>query len=322
MEKTSPLISVVIPTYNSAPYVERCLNSVINQSIKNIEIILVDDMSSDHTPDILCSYANQFENIKLLKMKTKKTAGAARNVGIENSKGKYISFIDSDDWIDSDYYHHMLLTIKKDNTDIAISGVKREYENHKNSSVRYKYNSENIITGEYAITLLSRVIDQDISISSIVCNKLFRAKLIRGKGHRFIEKCNNNEDDIFTFNIFLDAKKVGINNKTNYHQYQRRGSVSRNFTKKHIDDLFFAFECISKTLKRRNLYKKYKLHYYAFFEKCLSYLLEAMRLSEQDESIISGYLVYAYLKSKNSIPYDEFIEYCGSKRIESFFRTS
>jgi len=318
MITNSPLISVIVPTYNSALFVERCLDSVINQSIKNIEIIVVDDLSTDQTINIIKSYADICNKIKIFESKKKGMAGGARNIGIENSNGKYISFIDSDDWIDTDFYYHMVNIIERDNVDIAVCGVKREYENAKSSSVRYNYNTKNTIDGKYALTLLSNVIDQDVSISAIVCNKLFKASLIKDHMRRFIDNCYN-EDDVFMFDIFLDAQKVGITNNTNYHQYQRRNSVSRSFTKKHIDDLFFAFKTIRGLLLKRNVFEEYRAHYYSFFEKCLGYMFESLRLSEQDNEAINAYLKYAYSASKDSIPFNEFIDHCGNKRIELFF---
>lgn len=316
--QTIPTVSIIVPTYNAAPYIERCIESIINQSFKDIEIIVVDDQSTDNTVELLNSYASQCKEIKILNTEKKQMAGGARNIGIDNARGKFISFIDNDDWVDTDFLYHMTRALSDEDADIAICGVKREYDNARSSCVRYEYNTKNIITGKFAISLLSRVLDQDISISAIVCNKLFRSEFLKEGGYRFFENCYN-EDDIFIFTAFLDAKKVSITNETYYHQYQRKNSISRSFNKKHIDDLFFAFKEIKKELSSRNLSQKYKEHYYAFFEKCLRYVLESIRLTEQNENAINTHLAYAYSISRDVIPYSEFIEYCGNKRIESFF---
>lgn len=318
MAQIYPKVSVVIPTHNSSLHIERCLQSVLNQSYKEIEIIVIDDQSSDDTVDKLTEYADRHPRFKLLKTDKLLMAGGARNLGLEIANGQYISFIDSDDWIDTDFLLCMVTAIEKANADIAVCGVKREYMNAKDSTVRYNYNSSNIIDGNFALLLLSRMVDQDVSISAIVCNKLFRSSFISDHELRFFSNCFN-EDDIFVFNAFFEADAVAITNKTNYHLFQRRNSASRKFEKKHIDDLFFAFQEIRNLLTRHKLFEEYKQHYYAFFEKCLTYLIETIRLSEQDDRIIDGYFKYAYSLNQDAITMTEFIDYCGNRRLERFF---
>lgn len=315
----NPLISIIIPTFNSSLHLRRCLDSILNQSIKDIEILAVDDLSTDNTVEILTSYRDHFPHMKVIVLETKTLAGGARNAGLQIAKGKYINFVDSDDWIDTNFYHHLVRSIEDWNADISICGVKREYENAKNSTVRYGYNVSNVISGWYALTLLSRVIDQDVAISAIVCNKLYKADFIEKHQLKFFENCIN-EDDIFVFHSFLKAKAVSITGNTNYHLYQRKNSISREFSKKHIDDLFFAFNEIQKILHQNNAFDKMKSHYYAFFEKCFSYVIESMQNSVQDDKEINSFFKYAYSVSKNILSINDFIDYCGNKRLTSFFK--
>lgn len=314
----NPLISIIIPTFNSRYYLGRCLDSVFNQSIKNFEIIVVDDQSTDNTVELLGRYHRCYPNMKIIELGTKALAGGARNMGLTIAKGKYISFVDSDDWLDTNFYYHLAHSIENGNTDMAICGVKREYDNAKNSKIRYRYDRSNIISGKYALSLMSRMLDQDIAISAIVCNKLFKADFIVKHKLNFFENILN-EDDIFMFNSLLEAETVSITNKTNYHLYQRRNSISREFTKKHIDDLFFAFYEIRKILIQKNCYEEMKHIYYAFFEKCFSYVIESMRNSVQNEETINSFFKYAFSISKDAISIDEFIDYCGHRRIMNFF---
>jgi glycosyltransferase involved in cell wall biosynthesis len=313
-----PQVSVIIPTYNSGSFLQRCLDSVLNQSIKDIEIIAVDDLSTDNTLELLYSYARANSNMRVICLSSKGLAGGTRNAGLNKAKGKYISFIDSDDWIDTNYYHYLINAIESANADLALCGVKRESDNVRNSCIRYKYDTHNVIEGRYALVLLSRMIDQDISISAIVCNKLFKASFLKEKNLKFLEN-SFNEDDLFTFQAFIEAGKVAITSDTNYHLYQRKNSVSRSFTKKHIDDLFEAFLKIRQTLNSKKLFEDYKHCYYAFFEKCFSYLIETLIISEQDDEIINQYFKYAYSTCGDAISANEFIEYWGNKRIMDFF---
>ena len=318
MDTKKPVVSVIIPTFNSQQFVKRCLDSIINQSLKEIEILVIDDMSTDSTVEILNEYAEKFNFINVYKTGKKLMAGGARNVGIDNAKGKYISFVDNDDWVDTNYYHYMVQAIDKENVDIAVSGVKREWSNSKNSAYRYKYNEQNIIDGNYALILLSRVIDQDISISAIVTNKLYKSSFINEYGFRFLEN-NFNEDDVFTFNAFLNCNRVCITDKTHYHLFQRKNSASRGFSKKHIDDMFFSFKEIREILIKRDQFDEYKGCYYSFFEKCLVYLIESINLSENDDEVINDYYKYAHSINNGAVKFDEFIEYCGNIRLQNFF---
>ena len=281
-------------------------------------MIVVDDHSDDDTVARIAEYVPSNIRLKLLKTEKNVMAGGARNIGLKNATGQYISFIDSDDWIDSNFLASLLEVIQSTNSDVAVCGVKREYSNAKNSTVRYAYNKNNVINGDFALSLLSRVIDQDISISAIVCNKLFRTQFIIDQNLQFFENCHN-EDDVFIFSAFLHTDSVAITNQTNYHLYQRQNSASRDFSTKHIDDLFFAFKEIKKILIAKDLYCKYKYHYYAFFEKCLNYIIESIRRSEQDDQKINQYFKYAYSLKQDAISMIEFIDYCGHRRLESFF---
>lgn len=313
-----PLVSVIIPVHNSQDFIDRCLQSVLNQSEKNIEIIIVDDQSSDGTPEIIEGYKSRYEHLRLFKTQTRLLAGGARNIGLGNSRGKFVCFLDSDDWIDSNFLHCMIESIESAEADVAICGVKKEYANAKDSEFHYRYNVSNTISGTYALCLLSRVIDQDVAISAIPTNKIFRADFIRKNRLRFLEN-SINEDDVFMFMAFVYADRVSITDKVNYHLFQRPNSISRQFSKRNISDLFDAFRTMRGELERLDLFSKYKREYCSFLEKCLQFVFETMRLAEQDERALTNYLNYAYEISEGAIEPREFIEYCGHRRIERFF---
>ena len=314
-----PIVTVIIPTHNSADLIDRCLESVLNQSEKNYEIITVDDQSTDDTRRVLQNYKTSLNNFSYFETPNRLMAGGARNIGLDHHKGKYVCFIDSDDWIDTNYLHYMISSIEEENSDVSISGVKREYPNAKDSEEHYKYNRKNVINGRYALCLLSRVIDQDIAISAITTNKIYRSQFIKKHRLRFLEN-SINEDDVFMFKVFLDATRVSITHMTYYHHFQRPNSISRSFSRKNFSDLMNAFNEIRTVLEDRNIFSEFRHHYYSFFEKCLQYVLESMRMAEQDEQTINAYLKYAYEISHETVSIQEFIEYCGYRRIERFFQ--
>lgn len=119
-----PKISVIIPVYNAQDYLERCLNSVCNQTLKEIEIICINDCSLDNSINILIKYFKKFSNLKIIDCKNNGGESIARNIGIDNSKGEYIAFVDNDDDIDIDFYEKLYDKAKKTNADIVKGNLK------------------------------------------------------------------------------------------------------------------------------------------------------------------------------------------------------
>ena len=122
------LISIIIPAYNVEKYISKCLESIIKQTYSNIEIILVDDGSTDKTSEICDEYEKKDDRIKVIHTENRGVS-EARNKGLENVKGNWITFVDSDDWIEEDFCEVLLKKIKDYDADIALCGYKRVTEN-------------------------------------------------------------------------------------------------------------------------------------------------------------------------------------------------
>jgi glycosyltransferase involved in cell wall biosynthesis len=120
INNSSTKVSIIVPAYNTEKYISKCLSSLVNQTIKDIEIIIVNDGSTDNTKDIISSFANENNNIKIINQDNLKQ-GAARNNGIKIASGEYIGFVDSDDWVDSDYFEKLYCAAKKYDSDIALA---------------------------------------------------------------------------------------------------------------------------------------------------------------------------------------------------------
>ena len=145
MENDSILVSVIIPAYNVEKYIAKCLDSLINQSLKDIEIIIIDDGSTDKTPFIIKDYANQDKRIKVIAQ-TNQKQGAARNRGLEAASGEYIGFVDADDWVDLNYFEKLYETAKKYNSDIALATNIRigSKKTKKRINIKYEIVSANL----------------------------------------------------------------------------------------------------------------------------------------------------------------------------------
>ena len=132
------LITVIIPCYNIEKYIERCIQSVEEQTYKNIEIIAVDDGSKDNTVQILEKLQNKYSNLKVFKNDKNKGAAYARNLAIRKSKGEYIGFIDSDDYIVKDYYEKLMQKAQEEDADLVATDIEITYEKNAQPAILSK----------------------------------------------------------------------------------------------------------------------------------------------------------------------------------------
>lgn len=237
------LITVIIPVYNVAPYLKNCINSVINQSYQNLEIILIDDGSNDGSENI-CDELKKLDNRIQVIHKTNKGVSAARNTGIEKAKGEYITFIDSDDRVDSEMIERMYYNAIKYNVDISCCLL---------DVVEPNKTVKKPISGKYGLFPSKEIISLYFSNQFIKdqtygpFNKLISSNLI--KRHKF-DSFHLGEDILFMFELLLDSKQIYYDNYVGYHYLQREGSAMKSkFSKKRLDYIF-AGEKIIKLCKQ------------------------------------------------------------------------
>ena len=194
------LVSVIIPVYNVENYLDFCLSSIVNQSYKNLEIVLVDDGSQDKSPEICDMYAKKDERIKVIH---KKNGGVsdARNSGVETASGEFITFVDSDDYVCQDYVKILLESVNEAEADISSVGFEVVFTDTDRSILTCTLGQRNILSGKEA---LQKTIHFQMGHS--VCGKLFRTSLIREL--RFSIGQAYAEDLEFFFSTLLKAKKV------------------------------------------------------------------------------------------------------------------
>lgn len=217
-----PLISLIIPCYNAERSLEKCLNSVVQQSYKNLEIIIVDDGSADGTSTIYKKFESRDERIKIIKQENSGVS-KARNRGVKSAAGEYICFVDSDDWVEPDYCSELYNSLIKENADIAI--VEASYEDADGNIVYIKPTSEEkIIDGKRALALLL----EDNVIQSHPWGKLYKVSFF--KNVNFPENLKCFEDYSTLFKIFDKAVKVVKSNRQLYHYIQHDDSLSHNLS--------------------------------------------------------------------------------------------
>lgn len=231
--KNNELISVIIPVYNVEPYVKRCIDTVLNQTYKNIEIIIVDDGSTDNSGKICDEYKNK-DNRVIVIHKENGGLSDARNTGIENCKGKYIVFVDSDDYIETTMVEKLYNDIKSSNADISICGI---YVS-ENDTIKEK------VTPKKSFSISGNTkydyIYNEYSLQTIVAwNKLYKRSIF--KKIRY-EKGRVHEDEIIICDILNNAKKISYMLEPLYYYIKRPGSISMRFSINSYNDMVYALE--------------------------------------------------------------------------------
>ncbi|WP_279167083.1 glycosyltransferase family 2 protein [Thomasclavelia cocleata] len=226
-------ISVVIPVYNVEKYLCRCINSVLGQTYRNIEVILVDDGSTDNSPTICDEYQKNDKRIKVIH---KKNSGAAssRNIGLSNAKGNYITFVDSDDYIELDMYEKMMRINEKYDCDIVLCDCYKENKNKREiftHNIREGYYNKEMLYKEYFPTLLmTNSVNYPPTISNWVC--LFNKILLDSHQIFYKDGLRFSEDLLFGSQaIYYASSFYYMKNHCYYHYMYNPTSVTNIFYK-------------------------------------------------------------------------------------------
>lgn len=220
------LISVIIPAYNVEPYIERCLKSVVNQTYKNLEIIIINDGSTDNTPFLCDKWEKQDKRIRVIH-KENGGLSSARNIGIENAQGDYLAFVDSDDWIEIDMYEYLIQLIKLYSVDVAFCDFARKRNKRK---IQLKNRKEKIVVreGEDIDRYFYRI-NGEKSSYAVWCG-LYKSTSI--KDIRFIEN-EINEDVLFRYEIYKKVRKIAFSNLYKYNYFvNKEGITQRKLSQK------------------------------------------------------------------------------------------
>ncbi|MGN0488971.1 MAG: glycosyltransferase family 2 protein [Ruminococcus sp.] len=225
------LISVIIPVYKVEEFLPRCVDSVISQTYKNLEIILVDDGSPDNCPQICDAYAKKDSRIKVVH-KNNGGLSDARNAGLDIATGTLISFIDSDDWIDRKTYELIIKAMEETHSNIGACGYIKTTES--NEKAVYD-DSFSVLNAEQAIGATV----ENVTVGTVVWNKVYRREVLDGLQFR-VGKYN--EDEFFTFYALDKAQKIVYLHAKLYFYFQRSGSIMGNYSIKRLDMLDGVYE--------------------------------------------------------------------------------
>ena len=268
------LVSIVVPIYNVENYLRQCLDSIMGQTYQNFECLLINDGSPDHSADICREYVSKDSRFLYFE-KENGGVSSARNLGIEHSKGEYITFIDSDDWVDSDYLEVLYNALIDENADISVSTYKRF---HMADNCWYFHSfqrgyEKKIFTGSELIDNLQLLSSFDHSYGS-VCGKL--VKSVRVETIRFNEETTLGEDMEFWYKLYLISDKIVYVNKDTYI-YRTSNDEYKHFELEKIrSDIQHRLNFIAFLTAR-------KLEVSSYVDDCILYLhdlVDKMKLEE------------------------------------------
>lgn len=247
------LISIIIPVYKVEKYLEKCIESVLKQTYTNLQIILVDDGSPDNCGKICDEYAKKDSRIEVIH-KANGGLSDARNVGISKAKGRYIGFVDSDDYIKEDMYEILLNLIKKYDADVSICNLYDVIDG--NECIR---NKENGIREYSRIDILKEIL-LDKNIQSYAWNKLYEKELFDEIKYPIGKKY---EDIGTTFYLFEKCNKIVVTSEPEYYYLKRADSLVNNVTESTILDyteiIIQRYIYIKQNIKELRKYNNYYL---------------------------------------------------------------
>lgn len=235
-----PKVSIIVPVYNVEKYIERCLNSLVNQTLKDIEIIIVNDGSADGSKGIIQKYLNKYKNIVYLE-KENGGLSSARNYGIPYAKGEYIGFVDSDDYVELTMYEKMYNKAIEEKSDMVECDFIWEYPNKKREDIGKMYSSKKEAIVEARVVAWNKIIKKDI---------IEKTKITFPEGLRY-------EDIEFFYKIVPYLDKISFVKETLVHYVQRESSIA-NTQNERTGEIFKIWENVLNYYIENNIFNEYR----------------------------------------------------------------
>lgn len=246
------MVSIIVPVYNVKDYLEKCVNSILCQTLKEIEILLVDDGSTDGSDKICDSYATLDKRVNVIH---KKNGGStsARNAGLQVAKGEYIGFVDSDDWIEPEMYEVLLTRIEIDQSDVVIS---KKCYNHPKSEYTESISIPDGVYEKGNKTLLKNLIySEDFCTRGItpnLCDKLFKKSILLKYQLQVDPRIKYGEDDVCVYSCLINADKITIVNQAFYHYRIREGSICHSTDDRYFERITYFYNELKKNFLKHS----------------------------------------------------------------------
>ncbi len=300
------LVSIIIPVYNLEGYIEKCLDSALNQTYKNIEVILIDDGSVDRSGEICDYYKNKDKRVKVIH---KENSGlvAARKFGLEISRGEYVLPLDADDWIEPDMVETMVTFMKENDIDFAQCGLVWEYTDGR------KTQNEDILPERiYDLSDLNCLLYKNLfvgfgigtkdGVRLNICSCIFKREILFRSQMAVPDGLHNGEDDACFFIAILQSRRFYMCNRPFYHSSVRRKSMSRSHEMFFVEQVFMIEKCVRPVIENHVFasclvprFNKYLLKLFnTYFKRTWGvgyhplYVFESKNVPNQSRIIIYG----------------------------------
>lgn len=262
-----PKVSIIVPVYNVEKYIEKCLTSLVNQTLEDIEIIVVNDGSKDNSKKIIEEFIQRYQKKIVYLEKENGGLSDARNYGIPYAKGEYIAFLDSDDYVEKDTYKRMYELAKKEKSDMVECDFYWEYPSKTKIDTGEIYHNKKEMLEKVRVVAWNKLIKREI---------LEKSKIEFPKGYRY-------EDVEFTYKLIPYLEKVSFLKEPCIHYIQRENSIS-NLQNARTKEIFDVLEHVINYYKDKNIYDEYEqqLEYiYARYLLCSS-LLRIVKIKDKE----------------------------------------
>ena len=312
-------ISVILPVYNVEKYLHVCLNSVLNQTYQDFEIICIDDASTDSSLEILEYFAKKDSRVKIIKQDFNQGPGHSRNCGLNVAKGKYIFFLDGDDWIDFNTFEVLVKKAEDNNLDLLFFNEINFHEERREFSMEgHSYNDSIINFDNNVFNHFDLDKENFFKLSSHVWNKLYLKSFLDNNNIRFSNENLAYEDIPFFYNVITAADRISLV-KDKLYNFRKNKFSFRKSNDERIFDMFRIYEDVLNVFfKNTQLYQYYKgvLLIYIFSNLGMKYDSIDNRLKErffiETQSLFSNFITYYNL-------YSDITENVDSKILNKFF---
>lgn len=278
------MISVIIPVFNVEEYLHDCINSVLKQSYQDFEIICIDDNSTDSSSEILEYFSKKDSRVKVYKNPLNKGQGYSRNKGLNMSQGKYVFFLDGDDWISFDTFEQLVKMAENKNLEVLMFKNIVYYENSQDFDMEQYYEMD------FLIKCHSKVFNhwdidktQIFSIPNGPCNKLYLKSFLDKYNIRFPNKNLINEDNPFFYKLLLYANRISFFDKYFYNRRRRPSSIMTLTNERLFESIEIVYEILEIFLENKAIYEHYKKEVITYIFNMLNIKYEQIDTEFKDE---------------------------------------
>lgn len=261
------MISIIVPIYKVEKYIKKCVDSILSQTYRELEVILVDDGSPDRCPALCDEYTKKDRRVKVIH---KENGGlvSARKAGVSAATGDYIGFVDGDDWIEPDMYMEIAEAIEKFVPDMVVTEFYSEFSTHTDVSDQIFenefYNKEKLITDIYPRMLFDGKFYR-FGINPNCWSKVFKKELLKKNLMQVASRTRMGEDAAFTYPCMLDAKDICYINKPFYHYRIIASSMSRGYDGELEGIIMLPYESLKAANEKCGFDMTEQLNYYLLF---------------------------------------------------------